>query len=45
MRIFCFIFKRWCQLIWSGEKPAAGIDVRKWSEQIESVNRTLGKHR
>jgi len=45
MRIFRFILKRWCQWLWSGEEATTGIDVRKWSEQIESINRTLGKRR
>jgi len=44
MRIIRFILKRWCQLLWSEEEPSTGIDVRKWSEQIENVNRTSDKH-
>ena len=45
MRVFSFLLKRWRQLLWSGEETSAGIDVRKWSEQIESLNRTLSKPR
>ena len=45
MRVFRFLVKEWLRLWWPGAKPPTDIDVRKWAEQIENVNRITDKLR
>jgi len=45
VRVLRFLLKGWCQFWCPRADSSTEIDVHRWSEQIQNVNRTSSKQR